>query len=265
MQDRCQVCDNRVVSHGPLDFCTNGLACPAQLKGRIEHFASRDALDIRGLGERTVEQLLEAHLVESIVDLFRLEQDDLMHLEGFAVLSANNLIDAIREARHVSLDRFLYALGIPEVGTQTARDLAHRFGTLDAFLATSREALEAVPGIGPKVAEAVYDFLQSSSTHEIISGLRGLGLEIDEAEVAGDDQFAGLTFVFTGGLQSVTRGHAEELVRSLGGHTSSSVSSKTDYVVAGADAGSKYDKAVKLGLRILSEDEFLDMLPEGAV
>ncbi len=265
MPDRCPVCDNRVVGHGPLDFCTNGLACPAQLKGRIQHFASRDALDVHGLGERTVEQLLEARLVESIVDLFRLKQDDLTRLDGFAELSAGNLVDAIREARSVSLDRFLYALGIPEVGTQTARDLALRFGTLDAFLATSREGLEAVPGIGPVVAEAVYDFLQSSSTHEIISGLRGLGLEIDEAEVPGNDGFTGLTFVFTGGLKSVTRGQAEGLVRSLGGHTASSVSSKTDFVVAGTDPGSKYERAVKLGLRILSEEEFLSMLPEGAV
>ncbi len=265
MPERCPVCGNRVVSHGPLDFCTNGLACPAQLKGRIQHFASRDALDINGLGERTVEQLLEASLVDSIVDLFRLKQDDLTRLEGFAELSAGNLVDSIREARRVSLDRFLYALGIPEVGTQTARDLAHRFGTLDAFLATSRDGLEAVPGVGPIVAQAVYDFVQSPSTHEIISGLRDLGLEIDEAETPEDDQFTGLTFVFTGGLEGVTRGQAEELVRSLGGHTSSSVSSKTDYVVAGTDPGSKYEKAVKLGLRILSEEEFLSMLPEGAV
>ena len=265
MPDRCPVCDSTVVSHGPLDFCTNGLACPAQLKGRIQHFASRDALDIRGLGERTVEQLLDTHRVESIVDLFRLEQEDLVKLEGFAELSARNLVEAIQKSKRVSLDRFLYALGIPEVGTQTARDLAARFGTLNAFLAASRDELESVPGIGPKVAEAVQDFLHSAGTAEVIAGLRGHGLKLLEAAEQGAGPLAGLTFVFTGGLESVTRGRAEKVVRGLGGRTSSSVSAKTDFVVAGADPGSKYEKAVKLGVKVLSEQEFLDMLPAGAV
>ena len=265
MPERCPVCDSAVVSHGPLDFCTNGLACPAQLKGRIQHFASRDALDIRGLGERTVEQLLDTHRVESIVDVFRLTEEDLLKLEGFAELSARNLVEAIQKSKQVALDRFLYALGIPEVGTQTARDLAARFGTLDAFLAASHDELESVPGIGPKVAEAVQDFLQSPGTAQVIAGLRKHGLKLLEASDEGGAQLAGLTFVFTGGLDSVTRGQAEELVRSLGGRTSSSVSAKTNYVVAGADPGSKYEKAVKLGVKVLSEREFLDMLPPGMV
>ncbi|MGD8869054.1 MAG: NAD-dependent DNA ligase LigA, partial [Gemmatimonadales bacterium] len=181
MPARCPVCDGEVVSHGPLDFCTNGLACPAQLKGRIQHFASREALDIRGLGERTVEQLLDMHLVESIVDVLRLEEEDLVKLEGFAELSARNLVEAIRESKRVTLDRFLYALGIPEVGSQTARDLAAHFRTLDAFLAASRDDLEAVSGIGPTIAEAVHDFLQSAGTAEVIAGLREQGLQLIEA------------------------------------------------------------------------------------
>ncbi|MGD8700165.1 MAG: NAD-dependent DNA ligase LigA [Gemmatimonadales bacterium] len=265
MPERCPVCDSAVVSHGPLDFCTNGLACPAQLKGRIQHFASRDALDIHGLGERTVEQLLDTHRVESIVDVFRLTEQDLLELEGFAETSARNLVEAIRESKRVTLDRFLYALGIPEVGTQTARDLAARFGILDAFLAASRDELESVPGIGPKVAEAVQDFLQTDGTAEVIAGLRGHGLELVEASAEGGGPLAGRSFVFTGGLEAMTRGRAEEWVRSLGGRTSSSVSAKTDFVVAGADPGSKYDKAVKLGVTVLSEREFLDLLPAGAV
>jgi DNA ligase (NAD+) len=264
MPKRCPACGARVVSRGPLDFCTNGLACPAQLKGRIQHFVSRDALDIRGLGERTIEQLLDTGLVKSVVDLFRLKEQDLLELEGFAEVSARNLVEAIRDAKRVPLDRFLYALGVPEVGVQTARDLARHFGTLDAVMSAGRDELESVPGIGPKVAEAVHEFLKSPATRRVVSELKRQGLDIAGPGRARGERFAGLTFVFTGALDSMSRGEAEELVRSLGGRTSSSVSSKTDYVVAGKDPGSKYDRAVELGVEILSEQEFLKMLPKGA-
>lgn len=264
MPARCPSCGGPVVSHGPLDFCTNGLACPAQLKARIQHFASRDALDIRGLGERTVEQLLASGLVESVADLLRLRETDLLQLEGFAELSATNLIDAIQHAKQVTLDRFLFALGIPEVGSQTARDLAQHFGSLDAFLAASRDELEAVPGVGPKVAEAVSDFLASPATGRTIAKLRKHGLELSEAEVPGDSRFASLTFVFTGALASITRSEAEEIVRSLGGRTSSSISKNTDYVVVGSDPGSKYERAKELGVETLSEEEFLKLAAKRA-
>ena len=263
MPTTCPVCRAPVVSRGPLDFCTNGLACPAQLKARIQHFASRHALDIEGLGERTVEQLLEAGLVSNVADLLTLQEEDLVKLEGFAELSARNLIEAVRAAAEVTLDRFLYALGIPEVGTQTARDLARHFGSLDAVLNAGREELEAVPGIGPKVAQAVSDFLQSRGTRNTIAELRRRGLKLVEVETAESSDFAGLTFVFTGGLESMSRNDAQDLVRSLGGRTASSVSAKTDYVVAGSEPGSKYEKAKELGITVLSEEEFLEMLPQG--
>lgn len=262
MPERCPACGGEIVAHGPIDYCTNGLACPAQLKGRIQHFASRDALDIRGLGERTVVQLLEAGLVENMADLFDLEPGQLQQLDGFAETSARNLVEAIEGARHVGLDRFLYALGIPEVGTQTARDLAAHFGSLDAILDAGREHLETIDGIGPKVAEAVYDFLHNARTRQIVERLLAKGLEIEEPETTADGPLANRTFVFTGSLESMTRGEAADVVRSLGGHVSSSVSGKTDYVVAGSEAGSKYDRARELGIEILSEEEFLDMLPE---
>ncbi len=265
MPSSCPVCDTPVISEGPLDFCPNGLACPAQLKGRIQHFASRDAFDVRGLGERTVAQLLEEGFVRSVADLFTLTQDALMTLEGFAEQSARNLVEAIGRSKQVSLDRFLYALGIPEVGAQTARDLAAHFGGLDALLEATREDLEAVPGIGPKVATAVLDFLQSRSTRDEIQRLQQRGLRLQEPETTTASEMAGLTFVFTGALQSLTRARAEEIVRSLGGRTSSSVSAKTDYLVAGSDPGSKRDRARELGVKILSEDEFLKLLPEGAI
>ncbi|HSG81405.1 MAG TPA: NAD-dependent DNA ligase LigA, partial [Gemmatimonadota bacterium] len=265
MPKRCPSCGAEVVSPGgPLDYCPNGLACPAQQGRRIMHFASRDALDVRGLGGRTVEQLIEAGLVKSVIDLFELKQSDLVKLEGFAETSARNLIEAIDAAKQMPLDRFLYALGIPEVGTQTARDLAAHFGSVDGVLQASQEELEAVPGIGPIVAEAIYDFMSSRSTRETIQALLQRGVTLEQSAPSSATEFAGLTFVFTGSLTKLTRGEAEELVRSLGGKTSSSVSKKTDFVVAGSEAGSKYDKAAELGLEILSEDEFLKMLPEGS-
>ncbi|NIR42633.1 MAG: NAD-dependent DNA ligase LigA [Gemmatimonadetes bacterium] len=265
MPERCPSCGTEIVSPGgPLDYCPNGLACPAQLKGRLQHFASRGALDIDGLGERTVVQLLESGLVESVPDLLTLEAKELMELEGFAELSANNLVEAVEEAKHTTLDRFLYALGIPEVGAQTARDLAAHFGTLDAVLEAGPEDLEAVAGIGPKVAEAAHDFLSNSTTRKMIERLRQRGLTVEEAERPSSDALAGLTFVFTGSLSRLTRSEAKDLVESLGGRTTSSVSSKTDYVVAGEDPGSKYEQAQELDVKILSEDDFLAMLPKGA-
>ncbi len=261
MPGRCPICGTTIVSRGPLDFCTNGLECRAQLKGRIEHFASRDALDIRGLGERTVDQLMDAGLVTSLPDLLSLRKEDLLELDGFAEVSAGNLVEAIAAASETTLDRFLYALGIPEVGTQTARDLASTFATLDAAMQASRDQLEAVPGVGPIVAEAVHTFLSNSTTRKTARALEKRGLRLAQVAKPSTDRFDGLTFVFTGGLEKLTRSKAQELVRALGGHTSSSVSAKTDYVVAGSDPGSKYDRAVELGVQVLSEDDFLAMLP----
>ena len=264
MPDTCPVCGSHVVSRGPLDFCTNGLACPAQLKRRIFHFVSRDALDIRGLGGRTIEQLLESDLIGSVTDLFDLREEDLLQVEGFADLSAKNLVAAILAAKQVTLDRFLHALGIPEVGSQTARDLAQYFGTLDGILNASQDDLEAVPGVGPIVADAMFEFLQDRNNRNVIAGLLGKGLVLIESEQLADNKFADFTFVFTGGLESVTRSQAQELVRSLGGRTSSNISAKTDYLVAGSDPGSEYDKAVDLGVKVISEAEFLRMLPSGS-
>jgi DNA ligase (NAD+) len=262
MPARCPSCGAKVVSPGgPLDYCPNGLACPAQLKRRILHFATRDALDIRGLGERTVEQLLAAGLVGSVADLLSLNAADLTKLEGFAEQSALNLVEAIDAAKRTTLDRFLHALGVPEVGTQTARDLADRFGSLAAVIGSSREELEAVPGIGPKVAEAVHDFLSNRATRAEIDLLLKRGLKLEEAPSRRAADLAGLTFVFTGGMEKLSRSEAQELVRSLGGKTVSSVSKKTDYVVAGSDPGSKYEKAIELEVTILSEDDFLKMIP----
>ncbi len=263
MPRECPSCGTQIISRLPLDFCPNTLACPAQLKGRIKHFASRNGLDIRGLGERTVEQLLELGLVKSVADILSLTAEDLLRLEGFAELSAKNLVEAIGRSSRVELARFLYALGIPEVGAQTARDLAQHFGTLDSLLSATEAELEGVAGIGPIIALAAHDFLHSSNTIESIEALKQRGLQLIEAEArAGDLPLDGVTFVFTGSLESMARAAAEERVRVLGGHTGSSVSSNTDFVVAGSKAGSKYDQAVQLEITVLSEAEFLAMLAE---
>lgn len=261
MPDRCPVCGTPIESRGPLDYCPNSLGCPAQLKGRILHFASRDALDIEGLGERTVEQLVERGLVKDVADVLYLKVEDLQGLEGFAETSASNLARAIHDARTVELWRFLYALGIPEVGTQTARDLAEHFGSLDAILDAREEDLEQVSGVGPKVAEAVNDFLARETTRRVIEKTKKAGLHVTRGE-AGGGRLSGRTFVFTGTLDSMTRSEAEERVRGLGARTSSSVSGNTDYVVVGADPGGKYERARELGVQTLSEREFLELLQE---
>ena len=200
----------------------------------------------------------------SVADLLSLKAADLVNLEGFAEQSARSLVEAIDAAKHTTLDRFLHALGVPEVGTQTARDLADRFGSLAAVIGSSSEELEVVPGVGPKVAEAVHDFLSNTATRAEIKLLLKRGMTLEEAPARRGADLAGLTFVFTGGLEKLSRSEAQELVRSLGGVTSSSVSKKTDYVVAGSDPGSKHEKAVELGVAVLSEDEFLEMIPAKA-
>lgn len=261
MPSVCPACAGEVESRGPLDFCTNALGCPAQLKGRIQHFASRNALDIEGLGERTVEQLVESGVVRDIADVLTLSAEDLLGLEGFAELSAENLATAIAGARRVELWRFLYGLGIPEVGTQTARYLAEHFGDLESILSASETELEEVSGIGPKVAGAIHDFLRRESTRRIIEKTKRAGLSITGTG-AGKGPLADTTFVFTGSLDSMTRAEAESRIQALGGRTSSSVSRNTDYVVVGEDPGSKHDRARELDIETLDEAAFLKLLEE---
>ncbi len=260
MPKRCPECGAAVVQEGPFDRCPNGLGCPAQLKGAIQHFGSREALDIRGLGRETAEALVEAKLVKSVADLLTLRETDLMRLEGFAEVSARNLVEAIDRAKKTELWRFVYALGVPNVGVQTARDLATHFGTLERLMAASEDELMDVPGIGPTVAPTIAGFFRRGETRRIIEAClkRGLALRVPRHPTSGP--LAGKTVVFTGGLESMSRAEAEELVRRQGGRPSSSVSKATDFVVAGAEPGSKFEKARKLGVRILTEQEFLRLV-----
>jgi len=260
MPSRCPSCSTEVLSRGPLDFCTNGLACTAQLKGGISHLASRRALDVRGLGGRTAEQLVDERLVERISDVFALEKDDLLRLEGFAELSAENLIAAIARAKKVGLARFLNAIGIPEVGVQTAQDLAVAFGSLRRLLDATEEEFSNVHGVGEVVAAAVASFFARPETRAELARMVELGVDIESSSGAADGPLAGKTFVFTGGLEKLTRPEAQARVAALGARATSSVSKKTDYVVAGADPGSKLEKAEKLGVTVLTEAELLELL-----
>ncbi len=256
MPARCPVCQTAVVHDGPFDRCPNGLACPAQLKRAIQHFGSRDALDIRGLGPETVDALVSGGLVRSAADLFTLTRHDLVKLERFADVSATNLLKAIDNAKQVPLWRFLHALGIPGVGAQTARDLAEHFATLDRLQSADEAALMAVSGIGATVAHDIVEFFRRSVNRRVIDSCQRRGVQVIGSTVTRRGPLAGKTVVFTGGLESMTREDAEERARAGGAQTARSVSAETDLVVAGADPGSKYAKARALGIRIIDESQF---------
>ncbi len=245
--------------------CVN-LSCPAQIKERLFHWGSRDAMDVDGLGEKLVEQLVDRGIVTDPAGLYELIADDLSPLDRMAEKSANNLVDALAQTKTANLDRFLTALGIRQVGTVVARVLARTFGSLARIMEADRETLEEIHDIGPEVASQVIAFFSMTENRRLIDRLLASGLSPQwppEGELAGVSagvDLSGLIFVFTGELVELTRGEAKRLVESLGGRATSSVSSRTDYVVAGPGAGSKRAKAEELGVEILDETAFLAMI-----
>jgi DNA ligase (NAD+) len=260
MPAKCPVCGGEVVREEPYiaHRCINPF-CGAQRLERLRHFAA--TMDIEGLGYATLTQLIDRGAVEDPSDLYRLSKDQVKQLEGFADKSAQNLVDRIAASRRVELWRFLCALGIPEVGDATARMLANDFGTVQNLGAASEEQLRRVEGIGPNMAAEVHRYFQGHGA-ELVQKLLAAGVEPLPVEVAGDGPFTGKTFVFTGTMESMSRPDAEALVRKLGGKAAGSVSAKTDYVVVGPGAGSKLEKAQKLKLKILDEDQFKALLPK---
>lgn len=260
MPARCPSCDTPLIERGPFTACPNGFHCPAQLAGRVQHFASRHALDIEGLGEESSRLFVAAGLVQGLEQIFDLTAEQLVALEGFAEKSAANLLAAIAAARAVELPRFLYGLGIPEVGVAVARDLARHFGTFTALRDASVAELDAVPGVGEKMAEGIATFFgdrQNAAALDALLERVTLG-ESAPAPVGGP--LAGSTFVFTGALSTLSRDDGKRLVEALGARATGSVSKKATYVVAGADAGAKLTKATELGLTILDEQAFLALL-----
>jgi DNA ligase (NAD+) len=259
--ESCPICDSPVERDGPLAFCSGGLTCDAQLVRAVVHYGSRDALDIDGLGEERVQQLVDAGVLSSLPDLYRLSVEDLADLEGWGETSAENLIEAVDATRSPPLSNFLTALGIPEVGGSTARNLAREFDDIDSVLSATEAELQEVDDVGPTVAERVREYLGNDRNREAIEGLREVGVDPEPVETddAGD-ALDGLTFVFTGSL-SVTRGDATDLIERHGGSVTGSVSGNTDYLVVGDDPGrTKRDDAEENGVPTLDEDAFADLL-----
>ena len=263
--ETCPACGSPVEREGPLAFCTGGLACPAQLERAIEYYASREALEIEGLGEKAVEQLVEAGLVESLPDLYELTVGDLQELEGWGETSAENLVREIAATTEPALADFLTALGIPEVGDTTARSLARAFGTFEAVREASEDQLRDVEDVGPTVAAEIRDFFDSERNAAVIDGLLE-HVDPQPADTGDGEALAGETFVFTGALERFTRSDAQELVERHGGSATSSVSGNTDYLVVGEDPGrTKQEDAEAEEVPQLDEEEFLELLAERGV
>lgn len=260
MPPRCPVCGSAVAREGAYFYCTGQAVCEAQIKGGLQHFASKSAVDIDGLGEKTVAQLVDRGLVHDIADLFRLTKADLLTLDGFADRSATLLLNAIHHRRKIPLDRFLMGLGIRQVGQHVARLLADHFGSLDPLMTASEEELQRIHEIGPEISRSVARFFREEGNQRVIAKLLESGVEIEGKARPSRDRktspFAGKTVVFTGGLTRWARDDAKRRVESLGGRVTSSVSKKTDFVVAGSEAGSKLDQARALGVAVLTEAEF---------
>ncbi|MBI4599343.1 NAD-dependent DNA ligase LigA [Candidatus Uhrbacteria bacterium] len=258
----CPICASPIMQkQGEVALYCSNKECFAKEKEQIVHFVSRKAFNIDGLGEKIIEQLINEGLVRDVSDLFVLKVGDLEVLERFAEKSASNLIAAIDAARTVELPRFLYALGIRHVGEETALDLAREFGTIDAIRAASQEELEHVGNIGTIVAQSVVEYWRSEKNRALAAALFANGVRVLPFRAPKEAQiFSGKTFVLTGTLSTLTRDEAKEKIQRLGGDVSSSVSKETDYVVVGQDPGSKAEKAKKLGVRIILEKEFLDMV-----
>lgn len=266
----CPVCGAHTVRlEGEVDrYCPNP-NCPARLKASLRHFASRNAMDIEGLGEKISDLFVDLGLVRSLPDLYELDWNRVLQLEGFGPKKVENLRKAIEASKERPLARFLFALGIRHVGERNAQLLAEHFRSIDRLMQAHIEEIAAIPGFGPVVAQSVYEFFREPKNREMIERLRRLGLRLAEEETPAvapaAGPLAGKTVVLTGRLESLTRSQAEELLRRAGAHVTESVSRKTDYVFAGADPGSKYVRAQQLGVPILGEEDLLRLLRESGI
>lgn len=265
MPEHCPVCGSAVGREGAYFYCTGQAVCPAQLKGAIEHFASKQALNIEGLGKKTVAQLVDQGLVRDLADLYHLSREQILRLEGFAERSAGLLLEAIARSKTVSLSRFLLGLGIRQVGRHIATVLAREFGSLEAIMSANAERFQTVNEIGPEISSSLVSYFQEPSNRLVIDRLIKSGLIIEQAAAAPEGAtlpLSGKSVVFTGGLASLGRDDAKSLVERLGGTVSSSVGPNTSYVVAGAEPGSKLARARQLGVTVLNEEEFLALVKE---
>ncbi|MFL5853849.1 MAG: NAD-dependent DNA ligase LigA, partial [Solirubrobacteraceae bacterium] len=259
----CPSCGTPTVKpeDGVFTKCPNRSGCPGQQFQLLKHFASRGAMDIEGLGEERVLQLLNAGLIRQAGDLYRLTADQLMELEGFGEISAHRLVEAIEASKERPFGLVLFGIGLEEVGYVTGRNLAQHFRSIDALMDATAEQIAEVPGVGPKMAQSIHDQLAEPSMRALIEDLRAQGLRFEqEGPPPGEGPLAGKTFVLTGTLPSLTREQATERILAAGGRVTSSVSKKTDYLVAGEAAGSKLEKAQRLEVDVIGEDGLLELL-----
>jgi DNA ligase (NAD+) len=278
MPEHCPVCGSRTIRlpGETLTRCTGGLFCPAQRKQAILHFASRRAMNIHGLGDKLVDHLVDNAIIRTPADLYKLGLAALAALDRMGEKSAGNIINEIEKSKDTTLARFIYSLGIRNVGEATARDLARYFGGLDRLMDADVETLQQVSDVGPVVAQSIADFFGERHNREVVEQLRAAGIRWKEdagtqttdhaagsahpEAGAASSKIAGRIFVLTGTLPTMSREEAREKIEAMGGKVAGSVSKKTDYVVAGADSGSKYDKALELGVELLDEAELLRLL-----
>jgi DNA ligase (NAD+) len=263
--ERCPVCESPVVEEGAYHKCPNRFGCSAQIHRSIRHYSSRMALDIEGLGEKTITTFVQKGLITDLASIYKLSPDTIAPLDGFGDLSAKNLIGAIEDSRKPELHRFLYGLGIPNVGEKTAADISRHFGSFASIRRATGEQLLEVQGVGPIVAQSIVDFFASPSVNaeldRLLTEVSPRTMEIQHPSRA---ELTGKTVVFTGTLERFPRSEAQRRVEAVGGKTSSSISSKTDFLVHGPGAGSKLAKARSLGIRLLDEKEFLELIGEEA-
>ncbi|NQT94920.1 MAG: NAD-dependent DNA ligase LigA [Candidatus Omnitrophica bacterium] len=261
MPDKCPACGSKTIQYpGEVAIRCDDISCPAQQKEKLRHFASREAMDIEGLGEAMVEQLVDKGIVSDYADIYNIKFDDVCKLERMAEKSAQNLIDGIERSKSQSLPRVIYALGIRHVGVHAADVLAGEFHSIDNLSKQTIDSLTEINEIGPIMAESIAEFFQRPHTKRILEKLETAGVVMEEKASKKRGKFSGKTFVLTGGLESFSRIEAQDIIKALGGSVSSSISKRTDFVITGKDPGSKYNKAKKLGIKIVSEQDFKNMI-----
>ena len=261
MPDKCPSCHTKLIKpEGEALWRCSNSKCFARQRRNFYHFVSRAAFDIDGLGPKIIDKLLDEGLVQDPSDLFDLKEGDLVPLERFAEKSAENLIKSIQRKREILLPKFIYALGIRNVGEKTALDLAKHFGSIKKIKEAKKEDFDLISDIGPVISKSIFEWFQDKDNLEYLDKLEKVTKILHPEPYTLNLKLSGKTFVLTGGLESMTRDDAKAKIRELGGDIAESVSSKTDFVVAGADPGSKYEKAKKLGVKILNEKEFLRLI-----
>jgi DNA ligase (NAD+) len=264
MPEKCPVCGTKVVrTEGEVDYRCVNANCPAKLRETILHFASRGVMNIDGMGDALVNQLTERGLVKNVADIYKLTKADLLSLERMGDKSAQNILDEIENSKKLPLERVIYGLGIRMVGERTAQFLAEHFGSMEALEQAGVEELQDVTEVGPRIAESIVEFFGIAANRKLVEGLREAGLRLTGKKKERGTKLAGKTFVLTGTLAHFTRDEAKKMIEDAGGKVTGSVSKKTDYVVAGADAGSKLDKAKELGVKVIDEKEMKSVVGDG--